>query len=115
MVVKNKYIMATNQHQQEVEKQYYESFKKFSNLYKCEIEVTDVKIRQLHPFKLPMNPGHPIEYVETDQIAIKMPRDEFERFMQNWQQYIDLMYTSKYNELIGEQFHKLQMLIQLVK
>ena len=107
--------MAISQHQQEVEKQYYESFKKFSNLYKCEIEITDVKIRQLDPFKLPMNPGHPIEYVETDQIAIKMPRDEFERFMQNWQQYIDLMYTSKYNQLIGEEFHKLQMLIQLVK
>lgn len=107
--------MAISQHQQEVEKQYYESFKKFSNLYKCEIEITDVKIRQLDPFKLPMNPGHPIEYTETDQIAIKMPRDEFERFMQNWQQYIDLMYTSKYNQLIGEEFHKLQMLIQLVK
>jgi hypothetical protein len=107
--------MAISQHQQEVEKQYYESFKKFSNLYKCEIEITDVKIRQLDPFKLPMNPGHPIEYVETDQIAIKMPRDEFERFMQNWGQYIDMMYTSKYNQLIGEEFHKLQMLIQLVK
>lgn len=107
--------MATSKQQQEVEKQYYESFKKFSDLYRCEVEVTGVKIRSLDLFKLPMNPGHPIQYNETDQIAIKMPRDEFERFMQNWAQYIDLMYTSKYNHLIGEEFQKLQMLIQLVK
>jgi hypothetical protein len=107
--------MAISQHQQQIEKQYFESFKKFSNLYKCEVEVTDVKIRQLDPFNLPMHPSHPIEYTETDQIAIKMPRDEFERFMQNWAQYIDLMYVSKYNHMVGEEYHKLQMLVQLLR
>jgi hypothetical protein len=101
--------------QNEIEKQYFESFKKFSNLYKCEVEVTDVKIRQLHPFKLPMDPSDSLEYVDVDQIAIKMPRDEFERFMQNWAHYIDMMYVSKYNHMVGEEFHKLQMLVQLLK
>jgi hypothetical protein len=101
--------------QNETEKQYFESFKKFSNLYKCEVEVTDVKIRQLHPFKLPMDPSDSLEYVDVDQIAIKMPRDEFERFMQNWAHYIDMMYVSKYNHMVGEEFHKLQMLVQLLK
>lgn len=105
--------MAISQH--EVEKQYYESFKKFSNLYRSKVELTGEKIRILDPFTVPIDPACPIGYTETDEVAIKMPREEFERFMQNWAQYIDLMYTSKYNHLIGEEFYKLQMLIQLVK
>lgn len=107
--------MAISNHQQETEKQLFETFKKFSNLYQCEVEITDTKIRKIKPFSLPMNPGHPIEYDDVDQVAIKMPRDEFDRLMQNWGQYIDLMYVSKYNHMVGEEFHKLQMLIQLLK
>jgi hypothetical protein len=35
--------------------------------------------------------------------------------MQNWAQYIDMMYVSKYNHMVGEEFHKLQMLVQLLR
>lgn len=107
--------MAISKHQHEQEKQLFESFKKFSDLYRGKVEYTGEKIRKLKPFALPMDPSHPIDYTEMDEIAIKMPRDEFERFLQNWSNYIDLMYVAKHNQMIGEEYHKLQMLVQLLK
>lgn len=107
--------MAISKHQHEQEKQLFETFKKFSDLYQGKVEYTGQKINKLDPFSLPMNPSHPILYKEIDEIAIKMPRDEFERFLENWNQYIDLMYVAKYNHMIGEEYHKLLMLVQLLK
>ena len=107
--------MAISKHQHEQEKQLFETFKKFSDLYRGKVEYTGDKVRRINPFALPMDPSHPIEYTEIEEVAIKMPKDEFERFLQNWNQYIDLMYVAKYNTMIGEEYHKLQMLIQLLK
>jgi hypothetical protein len=103
-----------NKHQQQ-EEQLFEAFKKFSDLYRSKVEFTGETLRKLEPFGLPMHPGHPITYKETEEIAIKMPRDEYERFLDNWSNYIDLMYVSKYNPMIGEEFHKLHMLVQLLR
>jgi hypothetical protein len=105
--------MTTNQHQQEQE--LFEAFKKFSDVYRSKVELSGEKIRTLEPFALPMNPGHPITYKETEEIAIKMPLDEYERFLANWSNYIDLMYVAKYNPLVGEEFHKLHMWAQLLR
>ena len=104
--------MATNQKQEE---QLFEAFKKFSDVYRSKVELSGEKIRMLEPFALPMNPGHPISYKEMDEVVIKMPADEYERFIQNWNNYIDLMYVAKYNPMIREEFQKLHMLVQLLK
>jgi len=108
-----KYNMTTNQHQQEQE--LFETFKKFSDLYRSKVEYTGETLRTLDPFKLPMDPSHPITYKETEEIAIKMPRDEYERFLANWSNYIDLMYVANHNPMIREEFHKIHMLVQLLK
>lgn len=107
--------MAISKHQHEQEKQLFETFKKFSDLYRSKVEYTGEKLRRLDEFDLPINPLDKITYTEIDEVAIKMPRDEFERFLQNWNQYIDLMYVAKYNHMIGEEYHKLLMLVQLLK
>ena len=52
---------------------------------------------------------------EVDEVAIKMPRDEYERFLQNWSQYLNLMYVSKYNQMINEEMNKIHMLVSLLK
>ena len=103
--------MTTNQQ----EEQLFEAFKKFSDVYRSKVELTGETLRKLEPFSLPIDPGHPITYKETEEIAIKMPRDEYERFLDNWSNYIDLMYVSKYNPMIREEFHKLHMLVQLLR
>lgn len=97
------------------EEQLFEAFKKFSDVYRSKVELTGEKIRKLEPFGLPMHPGHPITYKETEEVAIKMPRDEYERFIQNWNNYIDLMYVSKHNTMVREEFHRLHMLVQLLR
>jgi hypothetical protein len=101
--------------QNQYEEHVFETFKKFAELYRGKVEYTGEKLRRLDPFALPMNPSHPITYKEYDEISIKMPIDEYERFMQNWSNYIDLMYVAKYNPMIGEEFHKLHMLAQLLR
>jgi hypothetical protein len=93
----------------------FENFKKFSELYRSKVEISGEKIRRLEPFALPMDPSHPITYKEMDEIVIKMPEDEYNRFMKNWSNYIDLMYVSNHNPMIREEFHKLHMLVQLLR
>lgn len=97
------------------EQQLFEAFKKFSDVYRSKVEFTGETLRQLEPFGLPMHPGHPITYKETEEVSIKMPLDEYERFLGNWSNYIDLMYVAKYNPMIREEFHKLHMLAQLLR
>jgi hypothetical protein len=104
--------MATNQQQ---EQQLFEAFKKFSDVYRSKVEFTGETLRQLEPFGLPMHPGHPITYKETEEISIKMPYDEYERFLGNWSNYIDLMYVAKYNPMIRQEFEKLHILAQLLR
>ena len=101
----------TNQH----EKQLFEAFKKFSDLYRSKVEYTGEKIHKIDEFDLPISPLDKISYTEIDEVAIKMPKDEYERFLQNWYQYLDLMYVAKYNPMVGEEYHKLLMLISLLR
>lgn len=97
------------------EQELFETFKKFSDLYHSKVELTGETLRKLDPFKLPMDPSHPITYKESEEIAIKMPRDEYERFLIGWSNYIDLMYVANHNPMIREEFHKIHMLVQLLK
>ena len=101
----------TNQHEQQL----LEAFKKFSDLYRSKVEYTGEKLRRLEQFDLPINPLDKISYTEIDEIAIKMPKDEYERFLQNWSQYLNLMYVSKYNQMVNEELNKIHMLVQLLK
>lgn len=99
----------------EITKGYFEAFKQFSELYRSKVEFTGEVLRKLDPMSLPMNPSHPITYTEVNEIAIKMPQDEYERFLENWRSYIDLMYVASYNPMIKEELNKLIMLVHLLK
>lgn len=107
--------MSISKQQHAQEKELYEAFKKFSDLYRSKVELTGEKLRQLEPFSLPIDPREPISYKETQEIAIKMPLEEYERFLQNWNNYIDLMYVAQYNPMIREELQKLHMLVQLLR
>lgn len=100
---------------EQITKQYFEAFKQFSELYRSKVEFTGEVLRKIDPMSLPMNPSHPITYTEVNEIAIKMPQDEYERFLQNWRQYIDLMYVCSYNPLLKDEFEKLQIMVNLMK
>lgn len=93
----------------------FEAFKQFSNIYRCRVEYTGEKLRKVTDFAIPLDPGQPIEYTEVPELAIKMPQDEFEKFIKGWANYIDLMHVASNNPMIGEEYHKLHMLVQLLK
>jgi hypothetical protein len=60
-------------------------------------------------------PTGPIEKVLQDEVAIYMMETEYERFMTDWSNYIDLLYMVKNNPIIAHEFHKLLMLVNLHK
>jgi hypothetical protein len=95
--------------------EYIEAFKQFSDIYRSKVELTGETLRKVDPFKLPMHPDQPITYTEVNEIAIKMPQDEYERFLQNWKQYIDLMYVTSHNPIIREEFEKVLIMVNLMK
>jgi|LakMenEpi03Aug12_release.lakeMendotaPanAssembly.Ray.scaffolds.fasta_scaffold337346_2 hypothetical protein len=97
------------------DEQLFESFKQFKDLYRSKIELTGQKIRQIEPFSIPFKPTESITYKEMDEVSIKMPYSDYERFMQNWNEYLNLMYVAKYNKMVGEEYHKLLMLISLLR
>ena len=107
--------MAISNHEHELQRQIFESFKKFSYIYRSKVELTGETLRKVEPFNLPIDPSQPITYKETQEICIKMPQDEFERFMLNWQYYIDVMHAAQDNPVIEKELHKLLMLSQLAK
>ena len=97
------------------DQQLTQSLKQFKDLYRSKVELTGEKLQIVNEFDLSARPSERISYREVDEIAIKMPKDEYERFLQNWNQYIDLMYVAKYNNMVGEEYHKLLMLISILK
>jgi hypothetical protein len=75
-----------------IEQQLFENFKQFAELYRATVE---------KPY--------------TDEVAIKMSEDEYNRFMENWSMYIDLMYVTKYNPIIRQEFEKVMIMVQLMR
>ena len=105
--------MTKQQHEQQEEIR--ESFKKFSDLYRSKVEFTGETLRKVDTTRLPLDPSKPLTYTEAKEISIKMPLDEFERFLQNWNGYLDLMYSAKNNQMIYEQYHQLRLLVEIYK
>jgi hypothetical protein len=107
--------MTISKHETQLQKQIFESFKKFSSIYRSKVELTGETLRKIDHIHVPFDPTQPMSYKETQEISIKMPQDEYERFLLNWGQYIDLMTVANENPMIREEFHKLHMLVQLLK
>jgi hypothetical protein len=76
----------------QIEQQLFENFKQFAELYRATVE---------KPY--------------TDEVAIKMSEDEYNRFMQNWSMYIDLMYVTRHNPIIREEFEKVMIMVKLLR
>ena len=97
------------------DQQLNQSLKQFKDLYRSKVELTGEKLQIVNEFDLSARPSERISYREVDEVAIKMPRDEYERFLQNWNQYLNLMYVSKYNQMVNEELNKIHMLVSLLK
>lgn len=107
--------MAISKHEQQLRQQMFENFKKFNHLYRAKVEFTGEKIRKVDSLRVPFDPSQSITYTETNEISIKMPQDEFERFMNHWGAYIDMLDAAQEHHIIGEEFNKLLMLVNLLK
>ena len=95
--------------------QLFESFKQFQMLYRSKVELTGEKYHMIKDIDLSAKPLDNIGYDIVNEVAIKMPQNEYEQFMLNWSHYIDLLYTAKDNPIVEKEFHKLLMLAQLSK
>lgn len=102
------------------EEQEFEAFKKFSEMYFAHIEKTGKKYETFHPsithlLHSGIMPTEPIVKTLQDEIAIYMMEPEYDRFMHDWSQYIDVLYMVKNNPIVKAEFEKLVIMIELLK
>jgi len=102
-----------------IEQQLFDSFKQFAELYRATVEKTGKRSFQFTPETLQVFQSGQvptmIEKEYTDEIAIKMSEDEYNRFIQNWSMYIDLMYVCRHNPIIREEFEKVMIMVKLMR
>jgi hypothetical protein len=83
-------------------------------MYRSKVELTGEKIRIVRDFDLMARPLDQIGYDIVDEVAIKMPKYEYEKFMLHWKHYINLLHKTKDNPFIEKELHKLLMMVELL-
>lgn len=91
----------------------------FAFMYKAKIEPTGkncAKLNALQGVSYSMNPNsmHELEFTSEPEIGISMSQSEFEKFMNGYENYIDMMYAMK-DPIARDMFEKLLMYIKLTK
>lgn len=82
-------------------------------IYNC--KVIDTGERLVHNASLMYGQSHLEEAEVQKVIAIKFPEPEFNRFCQNWEEYMTIMTAIKNNPIAREQYYKLLTYSNLVK
>lgn len=91
--------------------------KQFDNLYQCSIEsfkqIMREPVRHDDMFS-PSNKIFQTKETVVEFVNIKMTVEEYERFNQNWDQYLTLMIVARDNPGIKDEYHKLLMMTNLL-
>jgi hypothetical protein len=88
----------------------------FDMLYQCNIETfTKLVHKPFDPLSYD-DINYPIQIKEELKqfVNIKMPIEEYDRFNQNWEQYLTLMIVARDNPRIKEEYHKLLIMVNLL-
>jgi hypothetical protein len=75
-----------------IEQELFDSFKQFAELYRATVQKTSM-----------------------DEVTIKMSEDEYQRFIENWSMYIDMMYVTRHNPIIRQEFEKVMIMVNLLR
>ena len=102
--------ISTNEHEQ-----IRQTIGQFSNLYRSKVELTGERIRTVNSFRIPINPADALTYTEENEISIKMPQGDFERFMRDFNQSLDMHRLAREVPMIQQELHRLNMLVELYK
>ena len=88
----------------------------FDALYKCSIESFKQIMREPVRYNDMFLPDKIFQTKETvvEFVNIKMTVEEYERFNQNWDQYLTLMAVARDNPGIKNEYHKLLMMTNLL-
>ena len=93
--------------------------KQFDKLYHCTIESSKKIVQKpIDPMSYPYpDPDSLVQFQEEviELVHIKMLREEYDRFNQNWEQYLTLMAVARDNPRIKEEYHKLLMMVNLLQ
>lgn len=92
--------------------------KQFDKLYQCSIEsFKQIMHKPLDPLRyddISHNAIYKTQDIIVEFVNIKMTVEEYERFNQNWDQYLTLMAVARDNPRIKEEYHKLLMMVNLL-
>jgi hypothetical protein len=91
----------------------------FSLIYKAKISVTGKKIAKIEPMQMLHYSNGPsnldtINFLEEDQIQILMTETDYKKFLNGYDNYLDLMYGMQ-DPIARDMFEKLMMYLKLKK
>lgn len=90
----------------------------FEALYQCRIEPTGEIIYKAPDVRVPHTPLTLMEKILMEkerEIAIRMPESEYNKFLQNWNQYMDIMLTINKHPHLRDEYHRLLVVINMMK
>lgn len=86
-------------------------------IYRARIEITNEKCYKYNPITVPAGPNVSMQHIEMGHeriIAIKLPESEYNKLLEGFGTYMDMIYGIE-NPIVRDMFEKLLMYIQLQK
>jgi len=94
---------------------------KFEDIYVVRVTKTGRKLYRTDPNNFVVPKIQQIDLIEVhktmevDEISMNMPEPEYEKFMQDYHHYMDILFASEQHPIIKDQLEKLIMMVQLLK
>ena len=89
----------------------------FQTVYKSKIVDLGETVNMYDPISVGYSPNPSMQHIDmrTEKVVnIKMPESEFNRFMNGYENYLDLIYGIK-DPIVRDMFDKMMMYIKLMK
>jgi len=90
----------------------------FEALYQCRIEPTGETLYKAPNVREPHTPLSLMEKIMMNkerEISIRMPESEYNKFLQNWNSYMDIMITCNQHPHVRDQFQQVLMIVNMLK
>lgn len=90
----------------------------FEALYQCRIEPTGetlYKAPNVRESHTPLTLMEKVLMNKEREISIRMPESEYNKFLQNWNSYMDIMLVCNQHPHVRDQYQQVLMIVNMLK
>ena len=87
----------------------------FPKMYRCRIGPTGEILKRITHINVPMGQLHDVEYAQEREMSITMPEPELRQFLNDFENWADVLSVCRENPHIQAEYEKLLILVRLLK